>query len=67
MNPLAEKAIKSAYTCVECITSLDKIQQTSERRKYFLGVINTLWKVQLITIDEYKQLSQDMEKDFPYN
>lgn len=66
MNPKAENAVKKAYICIEAITSTSKIQQTSERRKYMLGVFNTLWCVGLITVDEYSALNAEMQKELPY-
>lgn len=66
MNPLAEKAIKEAYESIKCIVSNDKIDETCNRRMFFLGVINTLHTVGLITIDEYLELEKEKDRNIPY-
>lgn len=66
MNPKAVDAVKKAYIVIEAITETSKVHQTSERRKYLLGVFNTLWVVGLITVEEYDALNTQMREELPY-
>lgn len=66
MNPLAKDAVKKAYSIIEAINDDSEVHQTSERRKYMLGVFNTLCIVGLINKDEYTRLTKQMEKKLPY-
>ena len=66
MNPLAENAVTKAYMIIDAIIDDNEVHQTSERRKYMLGVFNTLYIVGLINKNEYTRLTKEMEKKLPY-